>query len=69
MSREWMDNAACTAVDVDPDIFFSTDDIDQARAKRICDTQCSVKNQCDLYRRRNSIRHGMWAGVMLRGEL
>ena len=68
MSREWMDNAKCVSADIDPDIYFSNDPHDQKTAAAVC-SNCPVRNQCDLYRRRNGIRHGMWAGVMLKGEL
>jgi WhiB family redox-sensing transcriptional regulator len=67
MTRAWMDDAAC--VGRDPDMWFSNDPHDQRNARAVCDNECPVAAQCDLYRRSHSIRHGMWAGVMLKGEL
>jgi WhiB family redox-sensing transcriptional regulator len=60
--EEWMDEAKCAAPDVDPDIFFSTDQIDTERAKTIC-RECPMRMQCAAYALGNREREGLWAGM------
>lgn len=66
---DWREKARCASPDLDPDMWFSNDHHDQRNAKRICTTECPVAPQCDLLRRTNGERYGMWAGVMLKGQL
>ena len=60
--EEWMDDAKCADMTVNPDIYFSTDPDDIRRAKQICG-RCPVQQQCGEYAIRNREREGLWAGM------
>lgn len=62
MYEAWMDKAACAAMDVDADMFFSTDVREIERAKEIC-AGCPVLMQCASYALGNREREGLWAGL------
>lgn len=50
---------AC-AGDPFPDDWY---DGDRLRAKAICVTRCTVRQQCDTWARENRERNGVWAGL------
>ena len=62
MYHPWMSEAACTAIDVDPDLFFSTDIREIERAKEIC-AGCPVADLCLKYALDNDEREGIWSGL------
>jgi WhiB family redox-sensing transcriptional regulator len=48
----------------DPDIFFSTDDIEQAVAKRVC-RRCPVQQACVRYALDAGEGYGVWGGYLM----
>jgi WhiB family transcriptional regulator, redox-sensing transcriptional regulator len=61
ISLSWLDHGAC--IGHDPDMWFSGDGIDAARAKGICLAECPVRFQCLEYAVREDIPGGTWGGL------
>lgn len=58
----WMTWAACRTADASPDLWFSEQPEDVAKAIATCGG-CKVRTWCDLWAQRNGERVGVWAGV------
>lgn len=56
----WMEVAACRGED--PALFYSDDEREQSRARRVC-SQCPVQMECLDYALANGERDGMWGGT------
>ena len=57
---DWEDDANCRTVD--PEIFFSDEAGNLARAREVCGA-CPVIAQCGAFAVTNHIRYGIWGGV------
>ena len=58
----WQSLAACVKDGVDPELFFSGDSADTARARVICDS-CQVAVQCLKFALKNGIPYGVYGGM------
>jgi WhiB family redox-sensing transcriptional regulator len=58
VDMKWADYGVCVGLG---DIFYSFDDVEIARAKRICST-CPVIVQCRTHARANKEVGGVWGG-------
>lgn len=59
----WMTDAECTQYD--PDMWFSPDGDPHTarRAKTVCQTRCTVREQCLQHALSNNEQHGIWGGM------
>ncbi len=57
---DWIEGAACAGVD--PDIFFSHDDLDRRAALELCG-RCPVRQPCLELALRTGETHGIWGGA------
>ena len=60
MDNEWMAEGNCRSES--PSLFFPSDGVGVAVARRVCAT-CPVKGPCLEYALRNGIDHGVWGGA------
>lgn len=60
----WQERSACR--DAEADLFFSTEDEDQKRAREYCVT-CPVQQECLRHAIENREMYGIWGG-MFEGE-
>jgi len=58
----WMDNGACRKSQHDPDWWFSNDTTVIRHAKEICETECTVREQCLEWAKRTRHKHGTAGG-------
>ena len=63
---DWRENAACNKA-VMPELWFSSDEIDIAIAKRVC-KDCVVRRACLDYAITNREVYGIWGGEDLGGR-
>lgn len=59
--RAWEDDAACRQSD--PDLWTSENAQKQSDAKKICKTQCDVREQCLAYAIETREVFGIWGGL------
>ena len=56
----WMAEGNCR--NYPPAVFFPSDGVGVDRARKICNQDCPVKEQCLDYAIDNRIEHGVWGG-------
>ena len=56
----WMAEGNCR--NYPPAVFFPSDGVGVDRARKICNQDCPVKDQCLDYAIANRIEHGVWGG-------
>jgi WhiB family redox-sensing transcriptional regulator len=56
----WMAEGNCR--NYPPAVFFPSDGVGVDRARKICNQDCPVKDQCLEYAIDNRIEHGVWGG-------
>jgi WhiB family transcriptional regulator, redox-sensing transcriptional regulator len=59
--REWLDEAACIAVD-DPDMFYPDHSEERPAALAVC-RRCPVSTECGQRALRDRERYGVWGGM------
>lgn len=57
----WMKLGNCR--NYPPDVFFPSDGVGVDRARKICNADCPVKEQCLEYALGHRIEHGVWGGT------
>lgn len=57
----WMKLGNCR--NYPPDVFFPSDGVGVDRARKICNADCPVKEQCLEYALAHRIEHGVWGGT------
>jgi hypothetical protein len=60
MLGAWVRGATCR--DEDPELWFSPDPADVAKAQAIC-TRCPVRPECSAAAEANAELHGVWGGT------
>ncbi len=57
----WMSQGNCR--NYAPAVFFPSDGVGVDRARKICNNDCPVKDQCLEYALEQRIEHGVWGGA------
>jgi len=60
----WMAEGNCR--NYPPAVFFPSDGVGVDRARKICNNECPVAEQCLEYALEQRIEHGVWGGCSVR---